>query len=125
MWKPLIIIFVLLIVFDAIYFQFIYNLFSTMVTKIQGFPIKLKLESAILCYLALTGLIYYFIIQPKRSPIDAAFLGLGVYAVYETTNYAVLQNWDVYVAIIDTLWGGLLFYLVTVSLYSFNHLHLL
>ena len=96
-----------------------------MVTNIQGFPIKLRFESAILCYLALTGLIYYFIIQPKRSPIDAAFLGLGVYTVYETTNYAVLKNWDVYVAIIDSLWGGLLFYLVTASIYSFHHFQLL
>ena len=77
----------------------------------------MRLESAIACYLALTGLLYYFIVREGRSATDAALLGVGTYAVYETTSYATLKNWDPKVAAIDTLWGGALFYLVTNVVY--------
>jgi len=49
--------------------------------------------------------------------MDAGLLGFGVYAVYETTSYAVLKDWNATIALIDTLWGGALFYLVTSSIY--------
>jgi uncharacterized membrane protein len=88
-----------------------------MIQSIQGSPIKVRLESAIVCYLALTALIYYFILLPKRSAIDAALLGLCTYAVYETTSYALLKNWDLQIAVIDSLWGGVLFYLVASIIY--------
>ena len=117
MWKQLTIIFIALLVFDAIYFQFIYGSFSKMIQKIQGSPISMRLESAFVCYLALTGLLYYFIILPKRPATDAGLLGLGVYTVYESTNYAVIKNWQPHIAVIDSLWGGALFYLVTKVVY--------
>jgi uncharacterized membrane protein len=117
MWKPLAVILVGLLVFDAIYFQFVYGSFSKMIQKIQGSSISFRPEGAIVCYLALTGLLYYFIILPKLPATDAALLGLGTYAVYESTNYAVIKNWDPQVAVIDTLWGGALFYLVTSVVY--------
>jgi uncharacterized membrane protein len=117
MWKQLTIILIALVVFDAIYFQFIYGSFSKMIQKIQGSPITLRIESAIVCYLALTGLLYYFIILPKRPATDAGLLGLGTYLVYESTNYAIIKNWQPHIAVIDSLWGGALFYLVTKVVY--------
>jgi len=120
MWKKLAAILVGLLVFDVMYLQFIYGSFSKMIQKIQGSPMTLRPESAVICYLALTGLLYYFIILPKRPAADAALLGLGTYAVYETTNYATIKNWDSQIAVIDSLWGGALFYLVTATVYWLN-----
>jgi len=117
MWQKLFAILLGLILFDLIYFQFIYGSFSKMIERIQGSSIVLRPVSAIICYLALTGLLYYFIIREGKSAKDAALLGLGTYAVYETTSYAVLKNWDLQVAVTDTLWGGALFYLVTSVVY--------
>ncbi len=51
----------------------------------------------------------YFIIKPKRSISDAFLLGLVIYGVYETTNWAIFNKWSVKSVIIDTLWGGILF----------------
>jgi len=117
MWKKIAAILVGLLVFDAIYFQFMYGSFSKMIQKIQGSSMTFRPESAIVCYLALTGLLYYFIILPNRPATDAALLGLGTYAVYESTNYALIKNWEPQIAIIDTIWGGALFYLVTSVVY--------
>ena len=87
-----------------------------MIQTIQGAPIQMRPEGAIICYLALTGLLYYFIVREGRPATDAALLGLGTYAVYETTSYAVIKQWDAQIAIIDTLWGGALFYFVTTAI---------
>ena len=117
MFKKLATILVGLAVFDAIYFQFSYSGFSKMIQKVQGSPMTLRIEGAVVCYLALTGILYYFIVREGKSPKDAALLGLGTYAVYETTSYAVMKEWDLQVAVIDTLWGGAIFYLVTKMVY--------
>ena len=55
----------------------------------------------------------YFIIKPRRSVQDAFLLGLVIYGVYETTNWALFSNWSVISVIIDTLWGGILFAITT------------
>lgn len=88
-----------------------------MIVNVQGAPIKIRLFGAILCYFVLAGLLSYFIVEPRKTTIDAGLLGVGVYAVYETTSYAVLKDWNATIATIDTLWGGVLFYLVTSVIY--------
>jgi uncharacterized membrane protein len=117
MLKRFLAIIVLLLFFDAIYLQLIYPSFNRMIVTVQGAPIKIRLLGAVLCYFALAGLLSYFIVEQRKSAIDAGLLGFGVYAVYETTSYAVLKNWNATIAIIDALWGGVLFYLVTTVIY--------
>ena len=117
MYRPLIAILVLLLVFDGIYLQFIYGGFNRMIERIQGSGMKLRWEGAVVCYLVLTGLLYYFIVREGKSATDAALLGVGTYAVYESTSYALLKNWDLNIAVIDSLWGGVLFYLTTTVIY--------
>jgi uncharacterized membrane protein len=72
----------------------------------------------ILCYLFLIAGINYFIIMPKRSVFDAFLLGIVIYGVYETTNFTLLNKWPLNIAIIDTLWGGILFALTTYITYA-------
>jgi uncharacterized membrane protein len=66
-----------------------------------------------LCYLFLITGINYFIIKPRKSASEAFLLGLVIYGVYETTNYALLNNWSILTVVMDTLWGGILFALTT------------
>jgi len=37
-----------------------------------------------------------------------AFYGIVVYTVYDMTNYSLLRDWPLRVALIDICWGGLL-----------------
>ena len=45
--------------------------------------------------------------------MDAFLLGIVIYGVYESTNYAILKNWNIKAVALDTLWGGILFALTT------------
>ena len=88
------------------------NLFNEDACLRTGFKPNVRYMSAFFCYVALTFLLYYFIIKPKRSLLEAFLLGVGVYAVYETTNYALFKNWPLQMVIMDVLWGGFMFFIV-------------
>lgn len=108
----LIIIFVSFIVLDLIFFWVNQTFLTKTLVSVQGFKPNVRYVSAFFCYAALTFLMYYFIIIPKRTLTDAFLLGIGVYTVYETTNYALFKNWPLKMVIMDILWGGILFFIV-------------
>jgi uncharacterized membrane protein len=87
--------------------------FEKQVKSVQGSEIKMNFLGAALCYLLLITGLNYFIIKQKKSPQEAFLLGLVIYGVYETTNYAIFKNWSILTLIIDTLWGATLFGLTT------------
>ena len=108
----------LIFVFVDIFFLYLMrNNFQSMITKIQGSPLNMKLIPAIACYIILVSSIYYFIIVKKGSYIDAFLLGFFIYGVYETTNMAILKDWSIKIGLIDLTWGGFLF-LITTYLYK-------
>ena len=98
---------------DYVYLSSIKNYFLNQIKKVQGSPVSVNFLAIVICYIFLIIGINYFIIKPKRSVQDAFLLGLVIYGVYETTNWALLKNWSVITVIIDTLWGGTLFALTT------------
>ena len=108
----LVIIFLLFLVLDLIFFWVNQTFLSKTLVSVQGFKPNVRYVSAFFCYVALTFLMYYFIILPKRSLTDAFLLGIGVYTVYETTNYALFKNWPLKMVVMDILWGGILFFIV-------------
>jgi uncharacterized membrane protein len=95
--------------------------FEKQIQDVQGSPLKINYMGAALCYVFLIIGINYFIIKPKKSVQDAFLLGLVIYGVYETTNYAIFKKWSLLTVFIDTLWGGILFALTT---YIVNLFHL-
>jgi uncharacterized membrane protein len=94
---------------DFVYLSVMKGYFMNQVKNVQGSALKLNYFGAALCYVFLIAGINYFIIKPRKSVSDAFLLGLVIYGVYETTNYALFSNWSIVSVIIDTLWGGLLF----------------
>ena len=104
---------IIFVVIDFIYLNLIKSYFSNQIQRIQGSPIKINLLGLIICYIFLIYGLNYFIIKPRKSVNDAFLLGLVIYGVYETTNYALLKNWSIFTVILDTLWGGILFGLTT------------
>lgn len=104
---------VLLLAFDGCYLYINTQMFRKLVFNIQGKNMIIRPESVVLCYFAIIVGLYYFIIQENKSPLEAFLLGSVIYAVYDCTNYATLSNYTASFAIMDTLWGGILFALVT------------
>jgi uncharacterized membrane protein len=104
---------------DFIYLSLFADFFNSLVKSIQGSKIKFNAVGAIICYLLLIGGLNYFIIAKKKSLWDAFLFGIVIYGVYESTNYAILNNWTAKAMAIDTLWGGILFTLTTKFTYIF------
>jgi uncharacterized membrane protein len=104
---------IILVVLDSVYLNIMKGYMSNQVQKVQNASIQLNYVSAIICYVFLVTGLNYFIIKPNRSVQDAFLLGIVIYGVYETTNWAIFKNWSALTVIIDTLWGGILLALTT------------
>ena len=104
---------IIFISIDFIYLNLMKGYFNKQIQSVQGSPAKMNYLGAALCYIFLIVGINYFIIKPHKSVSDAFLLGIIIYGVYETTNYALLKNWSILTVIIDTLWGGALFAITT------------
>ena len=100
---------IVFITIDFIYLNMMKDYFDNQIKKIQGTKIEMNFLGAALCYIFLIYGLNYFIIKPRKSVNDAFLLGLVIYGVFETTNYALFKNWSIITVIMDTLWGGLLF----------------
>lgn len=72
--------------------------------KIQGSPVAFRYLAAVPVYAAMAWLL----LQTK-SIQQAGLTGLSAYAIYDFTSYALLKNYEVGMAVADTLWGGFLF----------------
>jgi uncharacterized membrane protein len=105
---------------DAVYLNLLKGYFNRQVENIQGSKIEFNLLAAIICYILLIIGLNYFIIRPRRSVNDAFLLGIVIYGVYETTNWAIFKKWSPLSVIIDTLWGGTLFGLTTFIMRGFK-----
>ncbi len=114
MWKGVIYSSIILLLLDSVYLTIIGKAYSQQIFNIQKFPMKLNRVGAMLSYLFIIIGLNYFIIMKNKPALDAGVLGVVVYGVYDATSYAVLRDWDGWLAIIDTIWGGLLFALTTV-----------
>lgn len=105
----MLLIFVLFILLDMVFFWVNQSFLDKTIRSIQHKPPRIRFAGALLCYSALTALLYSHL---SLSYLKTFALGAGVYAVYEGTNYAIFDNWPATMVIMDTLWGGILFVLV-------------
>jgi len=113
---------VILLSLDFIYLNLTKSVFQTQVFKIQHGVMNVKLIPAILCYFFLVIGLNYFILQSHRTILEAFLLGFIIYGVFDSTNLAIFKNYEWNVAIMDTVWGGILFALTTWIIYTFNNM---
>lgn len=104
---------IVLLAIDSVYLNIMKGYFQKQVQNVQGSALQINFLGAAICYVFLILGINYFIIKPHKSVQEAFLLGLVIYGVYETTNYALLKKWSLLTVIMDTLWGGILFALTT------------
>ena len=100
---------IILVIIDSIYLTLFKGYFSNQVQIVQNSPLKINIVSAFICYLFIIIGLNYFIIQSNKSVSDAFLLGIVIYGIYETTNLSIFTKWSWLTAIMDTLWGGILF----------------
>ena len=116
---------IILVLVDAVFLKVISNEYGKMIQKIQGSKMEVNMGAAIVVYVALVG-VWYVFIHPeikkkglKEALCKAFILGLCTYAIYDFTNMALLKDYRLDLAVIDSVWGGLLF---SVSTYIYAYL---
>tara|TARA_B100001057_G_C22515939_1_gene819891 strand:- start:38 stop:412 length:375 start_codon:yes stop_codon:yes gene_type:complete len=112
----------ILLALDFIYLNITKSIFEKQVFKIQHITMNVKLFPAILCYILLVIGLNYFILQKQGTILEAFLLGFIIYGVFDCTNLAIFQKYNWNVAIMDMVWGGILFALTTWIVYTFNNM---
>lgn len=108
---------VVVLLIDSIYLSITKKYFDKLVYKIQGDNLVVNIKGAIISYSLIIFSLYYFIIKDKKEPLDAFFLGLSIYGIFDGTNIAIFKDYDSNIAYVDMIWGGTLYALTT---YLFN-----
>jgi len=107
------------LILDIFFLMFISNRISKIISKIQGSQLNINIFYAIIVYLFVCIQIYYFILLKNASLQHAFILGSSTYAIFEFTNMAIFNEWDYKMALLDTLWGGILYSLSTYIIRKF------
>ena len=87
------------------------SIFLDMLTKIQNKKSNVKPLGFILSYLVVIFQIYYFVIEKKFTLIESFLLGFTSYAIFDLTNYTLLNKYTFKIGLIDSIWGGILYML--------------
>jgi len=109
---------VIILFLDFLYISLLgKNHFSKLINSIQGSPMTVKKAPVVFCYFLMILGLNFFILSPRRSVGAAFILGIVIYGIYETVNYAIIKDWTLSTVFMDTLWGGILFSVTTWVIY--------
>jgi uncharacterized membrane protein len=100
---------------DAVWLTLIQNYAKSVTEKIQKSPMQIRYWAAGLVYIPLS-----YLVLNTKSAVHAFLTGSSVYAVYDFTSHALLKDYELNLAIADTIWGGTLFAIVHTILSRFK-----
>ena len=102
-----------LLILDSMYISVTKPYFESLVKGVQKLSVKPRFFSIIGLYVLLLFGLYTLVISKRRPPKEAFLLGVVIYGIFELTNYSLFDKWSLFPVLFDTLWGGILLYLVT------------
>jgi len=102
----------ILLILDYVYLSSTKPYFNKVVKSIQGKGITVRYEGVIPCYILLIVGLNYFVLSNNHLADDqkvkhAFWLGVIIYGVFDTTCYAIFDNWTLKAVLLDTIWGGI------------------
>lgn len=103
----------LILVLDLVWFTFTLDTYKGQVQDVQKSKLILNKTSALVAYLLIAcGLLFITNIKEYERKTDlimnCALFGALTYGIYNFTSMAIYKDYPLNVAIMDTVWGGLL-----------------
>jgi uncharacterized membrane protein len=104
-----------MLILDYVYLSTVSSNYNDLLLKIQNKPLKLKPIYALVVYIIMTvGWTLLILLKNKKyslsnNVINSIILGIVIYGVFDFTNLAIFNNYSLTIALIDVLWGGVLF----------------
>jgi len=102
---------ILFVIVDSIYLFSTSKLSGRVIADVQRVALQLKPLGAVIVYLAI-AFSYLTFARDGKSITKAFLLGATTYAIFDFTNYAMFKKYPLWFAIMDTIWGGILFSIV-------------
>ena len=100
----------IMLLVDVIYLGvFAAKPFVKMVEKIQKSSVDINYLYAGITYVIMMIAFNHFILSKNGTYKDAFLLGMVIYGVFDFTNLALFKQYNIFIGIQDTIWGGLLF----------------
>ena len=94
--------------------------YNELISDIQNTSLSVRFIPTILSYVTIILPIVLFVIPkltPQRRVLDSLIYGgiMGglMYGMFSFTNYALIKKWSISVALLDTIWGTILYSLVS------------
>jgi len=114
---------IFVIFIDSIYLKLNKKMYEPMLDP----SVEINYISAIIAWLIIVLAIQLIVLSRKdltesNAIYYGAFLGFGMYGLYNATNFATYPNkWNINMAIVDTAWGTFLTSLTTYFIYKINN----
>ena len=121
--KKILISFIILLI-DIFWIYININKYQNLIKAVQGKNIIIDIKKIILGFIFAIGTIvlfaipfvelnikYYKYSKFYASLIFGGGLGFFIYGIYNFTNYGIFENYNLYTAILDTFWGGFLYFI--------------
>ena len=103
-------VFVLFIIIDMIWIKLVAeNKYKKMIMSIQNEELNMKIIPAFFVYIFMSILLILF---RNTTKLNVFLLGFLSYGIYDMTNYSLFNKFDFKFAILDMIWGGILFSIV-------------
>lgn len=116
-------------ILDALWIGANFARYKSMYSSVQSKNMKVKFQGAIMAY-AFVLLTFVAIALPfarqnmngniVRGMLLAGLVGFCTYGVYNATNYALFERYSASVALMDTVWGGVLFALTSYTVIKYS-----
>ena len=125
-WISALVVILTVLLADAVWLTAMSSFYKASVRKVQHSDMRVRLAGAVVAYAAVAWLLLDVALPNVRRALasgasllwasfrHAGLLGLGAYAIYNATSYAIYEGYDGLVAVADTLWGTFLFSLVAI-----------
>jgi len=119
----------ILIILDFLWLGgFMGKRYSIMIPKIQGSKIETNMLYAFFSYLLMLIGLNVFVLPNLnikniniKDCLKYGFLfGIVLYGVYDFTTATVIKNWNIKLALVDVLWGGIVYFLACYGLRFIN-----
>ena len=102
---------IIMALLDACYLFFSKPLYENQVVTIQRVAMQVKPLGALAAYIAMAVGLWYFVLKTPTANVylEAMILAFAVFGTYNATSYAILKKFRVSLALMDTIWGMLMF----------------
>lgn len=122
--KSMLVIFVIMFLLDIFVLTLLKPFWGDAVLKIQKKPLRINYTYGFIAYLFLVFGLYYIIYRyvnktswKKDTLIQGFMYGFFVYGTFDFTNLALFNDYPLGLALVDTVWGGVLMALTSFITY--------